>query len=152
MKKMIIPLFAATLLLCSCGDVYRTYETYEVVRPGVEMFTDYIDARGEDWITSGTAGQPGCYVFQEFKFPEITNAVLDKGAVLVYLVDIDNRDNILPYVYPVRNESGQKIMQNIRYDVEKGLLTLIVEWGDFRRYSVEDFKFKVCILSQGTAK
>lgn len=152
MKKMIIPLFAATLLLCSCGDVYRTYETYEVVRPGVEMFTDYIDVRATDWKIDGTQGQPGCYVYQEFKFPEVNATVLDKGAVLVYLVDASGRDNILPYVYPVKNEYGQKLMQNIRYDVEEGLVTLVVEWEDFKVYGLDNFKFKVCILSPGTAK
>ncbi len=152
MKKMIAPLFAALLLFCSCGDVYRTYETYEVVRPGVEMFTDYIDAMGRDWKIDGAEGKPGCYVYQEFKFPEVNKAVLDKGAVLVYLVDASGRDNILPYVYPVKNESGQKLMQNIRFDVDEGMITLVVEWEDFKIYRLDDFRFKVCILSQGTAK
>ena len=39
-------------------------------------------------------------------------------------------------------------MQNVRYDVEKGKLTLIIEWEDFRNYAnpQEKFSYKVCIL------
>jgi len=151
MKKIVISMATAALLFCGCGDVYRTYETYEIVKQGTDMFVDYIDARGADWQLSGTEGQPGCYVYQEFRFDEITDAVLNTGAVLVYLVDADGRDNILPYVFPVDN-GEVLIMQNIRFDVERGILTLIIEWQDFHKYIQGDYKFKVCILQPGTDK
>ena len=153
MKRLIISFGVFTaLLLSSCGDEYPTYttvnNTYEVIRPGVQMFTDYIDAAGDKWQTEGIEGKPGFYVYQSFSFPEINSNVLEKGAVLVYMVDADGRDNILPYVYPVINENSRILMQNTRYDVEEGLLTLIIEWEDFKNYSNPDdtFSFKVCIL------
>ena len=102
MKKAFIPVVLGTMMLCGC-DVYRTYETYEVVKQGTDMFVDYIDAKGDKWERSGIEGNPGFYVYQEYRFNEITDDVLDKGAVLVYLVDADGRDNILPYVFPVDN-------------------------------------------------
>ena len=148
MKKIIIPLATLALLFCSCGDVYRTYETYEIVKQGTDMFVDYIEARGTDWQLSGTQGTPGCYVYQEFSFKEINQEVIDKGAVLVYLVDADDRDNILPYVFPVDN-GHELIMQNIRYEVERGILTIVIEWQDFKKYIQGDYKFKVCILTPG---
>ena len=149
MKKILFPIVLSALFLSGC-DVYRTYETIEVVKQGTDMFVDYIDAAGADWKLSGTEGQPGCYVYQEFRFDEITSDVLNNGAVLVYLVDAENRDNILPYVFPVDN--GQElIMQNIRFDVEKGILTIVIEWQDFRKYTQGDYDFKVCILQPGKA-
>ena len=147
MKTAFIPVVLGTLMLCGC-DVYRTYETYEVVKQGTDMFVDYIDAKGDKWERSGIEGNPGFYVYQEYRFNEITDDVLDKGAVLVYLVDADGRDNILPYVFPVDN-GHELIMQNIRYDVEKGILTIIIEWQDFKKYEQGDYRFKVCILQPG---
>ena len=47
--------------------------SYEV---GVDMEVIYIDAKKNNWQISGKEGEEGCYQFQEFKFPEITNAVL----------------------------------------------------------------------------
>ena len=147
MKKIVFPIVLSAILFSGC-DVYRTYETYEVIKQGTDMFVDYIDAYGADWKLSGTEGQPGCYVYQEFRFDEITDNVLNEGAVLVYLVDAEGRDNILPYVFPVDNHS-ELIMQNIRFDVEKGILTLIIEWQDFRKYLQDNYRFKVCILKPG---
>ena len=155
MKKIILPIVLSALLLSGC-DVYRTYETYEITKQGTDMFVDYIDALGSDWELSGTEGQPGCYVYQEFYFDEITRDVLDRGAVLVYLVDADGRDNILPYVFPVDN-GHDLLMQNIRFEtertkingVERGVLTLVIEWQDFKKYIQSDYRFKVCILSPG---
>ena len=150
MKKIFVPVIAASLLLSGC-TFHEHYDTYEVVQQGTDMFVDYIDAKGQDWKLSGTEGQPGCYVYQEFRFDEITDAVLENGAVLVYLVDADGRDNILPYVFPVDN--GQElIMQNIRFDVEKGILTIVIEWQDFFKYTQGDYRFKVCILQPGAKK
>lgn len=147
MKKIFIPVIAASLLLSGC-TFHEHYDTYEVVQQGTDMFVDYIEAKGNDWILSGTEGQPGCYVYQEFRFDEITQNVLDKGAVLVYLIDADGRDNILPYVFPVDN-GYELIMQNIRFDVEKGILTIVIEWQDFKKYNQGDYEFKVCILQPG---
>ncbi|MBR4811126.1 MAG: hypothetical protein IK039_05125 [Bacteroidaceae bacterium] len=149
MKKIFIPVIAASLLMSGC-TFHEHYDTYEVVQQGTDMFVDYIVAKGNDWIPSGNEGQPGFYIYQEFEFPEITQNVLENGAVLVYLVDADGRDNILPYVFPVDN--GQDLlMQNIRFDVEKGILTIVIEWQDFRKYPQGDYDFKVCILQPGKA-
>ena len=155
MKKAFIPVVLGTLMLCGC-DIYRTYETYEVVKQGVDMTTVQIKALKGDWIDSKEGeGNPGFYVFQQFKFNEITNEIFKRGTVLVYLVE-KNPDytskHILPYVYP-RNisfdEGSIQIMQNIRYEIEPGLLTICVEWQDFYKCDLEDFTFDVCIVSPG---
>lgn len=67
MKKIVFPVLAA-LLLSGC-DIHETYETYEIVKEGTDMFVDYVTAKGNEWLNSGTEGQPGFYVYQEFTFP-----------------------------------------------------------------------------------
>lgn len=146
MKKIVIPVIA-TLLLGGC-QFHDTYETYEIIKQGTDMFVDYIQVDKNQWLNSGTPGQPGFYVYQEFEFPEIDNEVINNGAVLVYLVDGEGRDNILPYVFPVDN-GHDLLMQNIRYEVERGILTIVIEWQDFQRYDQGDYEFKVCILQPG---
>ncbi|MBO5932271.1 MAG: hypothetical protein J6Q19_00910, partial [Bacteroidaceae bacterium] len=113
---------------------------------GVDMEVIYIDAKRNNWQISGKGGEEGCYQFQEFNFPEITNAVLNEGAVLVYYIDKEGRDNMLPLVLPY-DEGRETVIETIRFDCEKGYLTLIIESSDFMAVpSSRDIRFKVCIL------
>lgn len=134
LKTLVVALFVAfTFAGCS----------YEV---GVDMEVIYIDAKRNNWQISGKEGEEGCYQFQEFKFPEITNAVLNEGAVLVYYIDKEGRDNMLPLVLPY-DEGRETVIETIRFDCEKGYLTLIIESSDFMAVpSSRDIRFKVCIL------
>lgn len=158
MKKIVFPIAAVALMLCSCGDVYKTYETYEIVKQGVDMSTYTIKAPRNNWHESMHGeGNPGYYVYQQFEFPEITPQVFKNGSVLVYLIEENpeyTSKHILPYVYSrdLTDDYGKhfQIMQNIRFEVEPGLLTVAVEWQDYYSCPLdEDFTFSVCILSQG---
>lgn len=148
MKKIFLLLFAAMLTFSGC-DIHTT----KIIN-GPEMYTDYITARGDsngsinkNWKTSGNPGNQGCYVYQEFAFNEITRNVIKNGAVMVYLVDADGRDNALPYIHSF-DDRPDIVTENIRCEVEKGLLTIIVTWNNFETYTItEDLKFKVCILN-----
>ena len=145
MKAKVLMILAICLgaVSCTSGDVYHN----ETIIKGVSIFTDRIEALGDKWQESGRVGTPGYYLYQEYKFPEITQDVINKGAVLVYLIDADKRENILPYVYPLDN-GANLVMQNFRFEVEKGILTLVVESQDFGDYGRLDSKyiFKVCII------
>ena len=150
MKKLFIPLLA-TLFLSACH-----IDNYDVVKEGADIATYEIEAFHNEWIDSKEGeGNAGFYVFQQFDFPEITDEVFRKGSVLVYMVE-RNQDytakHILPYVYPrdiIQGPNRFQIMQNIRYEVEPGLLTIAVEWQDFVKCDLEDFKFSVCIIKPG---
>lgn len=136
-KTLLVALFV-TFSFAGCN--------YEIINEGVDMDVIYIDAKKNNWQISGKEGEEGCYQFQEYKFPEITNAVLDEGAVLVYYIDKEGRDNILPLVLPY--DSGREtVMETIRFDCEKGILTLLIEASDFMAFAPDrDIRFKVCIL------
>lgn len=154
MKKFLLSFFAfaSVLFMSSCGDVYKT----EIVKEGVDLFTDYVTATADSWTYFGNEGELGCLIYQDFEFPEISNKVMDEGLVTVYFCareqegnDFVDRDHPLPYVFTVENEHHQVISQNIRYAVERGFLRVIVEWSDSKTYLQDDMQFKVCIMSPG---
>lgn len=130
--------FAALFAFSGCN--------YTVLNDGIEMEVVYIEAKIKNWQLNGEEGTEGCYQYQEFNFPEITSSVLEKGAVMVYYIDKEGRDNMLPLVLPY--ESGREtVVENIRFDCEKNRLTLIIEATDFMAFPPDrDIKFKVCIL------
>lgn len=137
LKSMLIALFAV-FAFSGCE--------YDVINEGLDMDVIYIDAKKKNWQLSGVEGEEGCFQFQEFTFPEITNAVLDKGAVLVYYIDGEGRDNILPLVLPY-DDGRETVIETIRFDCERGMLTLLIEASDFMAFLPDrDIKFKVCIL------
>jgi hypothetical protein len=118
---------------------------------GPKMETINIIAYQRDWsYTAIRSGNKGHYMYQEFSFPEINNDVLNDGAVLVYLIDDAKRDNILPLVLPYyNNDLSGELTENVRYECENGILTIIIESSDFSSAPRDrDMKFKVCILKQ----
>lgn len=144
-KTLLVALFV-TFSFAGCN--------YEIINEGVDMDVIYIDAKKNNWQIFGKEGVEGCYQFQEFKFPEITNAVLNEGAVLVYYKNYHEDkygrehiyDDILPYVLPY-DAGRETVIETIRFDCEKGYLTLIIEASDFMAVPLsEDIRFKVCIL------
>lgn len=138
MKKIYLLLLSALFLFNGC----------EINKFGTKLFTDYIKAPREGWIRDGRAGDAGFNIWQKFEFKEIDKKVIDDGLVMVYFIDEAGRDNILPYVFPVDN-GRELVMQNIRYRVEKGFLTIVIEWSDSEEYAIDyDMRFKVCIMSQ----
>ncbi len=143
-KLLVAVAFCLAAVGCTTGDVYHN----ETIIQGVTLFNDVIEVQGNEWRESGQKGNPGYYLYREFKFPEITASVVKNGAVLVYLIDGENRYNILPYVHPLENDINNLVMQNFRYEVEPGILTLVVEAQDFWDYIPmnSNYKFKVCII------
>lgn len=71
MKKYLLSFLTcvSALFLSSCGDVYKT----EIVKEGVDIFTDYVTAAPDGWVYFGNEGELGCLMYQDFEFPEITN-------------------------------------------------------------------------------
>ena len=141
MKKILL-LFAVIFLMTGC-DVHKTYETYEVVS-GVDLKVVNIEVKDNAWQVVNNPDE-GCYLWQSFPFPEITSKVLNNGAVLAYLIESvgeTERENILPYVFPLDNG----VMKNIRFDYSLGEFTVIAEWSDSQLYTGGNCFIKVCVL------
>lgn len=142
MKKTVLILVTCMFLLCGC-----TFERYEI---GSDISVSYITARYKNWDIEKTAA--GVSLVQSFPMSSITQDVINDGAVMVYFVDEEkDRDNILPYLFPVRIAGSNEIrLQNIRFDIEKWWITIVIEWDDGKECDIlENYKFKVCVISQG---
>ncbi|MCQ2066691.1 MAG: hypothetical protein MJY65_03415 [Bacteroidaceae bacterium] len=151
MKKSVIIATAAVMLaglVSGCTKRYVTEEfiTEEYYVDGDKFDVVYETAYGDSWKRNGRVGSEGCYLYQTIRVPEITEDVIENGAVVVYLVDADGRDNMLPYMRPYQ-DVYPFVYENIRCDVAKGELTIIIESSDFDVVVPSgDYSFKVVIL------
>ena len=132
--KILLPLMATVLLLAGCGRDVELSTTYFTIQPG-------------EWSTQENLG----YAYAEKQFPELTDNVINGGAVMVYYIDENGYDNQLPYLLPYSQMDDQGneglYFENIRYDLRRGWITFIVQQND--NYVIlpsKAMKFKVCIL------
>jgi hypothetical protein len=139
MKKL-IPLVAILCMVSSC----TVNEYYECPESHLVSETFYIDTRAENWQIYD---QPdGLYYFSTWQAPEITQAVLQEGFLSVFCIE-NGRDNQLPYIRPYIDNEQYLYTENIRYDVEQGYITFIVEPSDFyNMYNPGNKQFKVVVV------
>ncbi|MCQ2083876.1 MAG: hypothetical protein MJY58_05235 [Bacteroidaceae bacterium] len=139
MKKTIMFVTLAVAMLFSGCEVV-----------GPEMRTEVIDASARQWNFDNV----DLLYYQDYSFPEINSYVMDKGLVQVSMISVvDGKEvqHALPYVFPVDIYDGPVLVgtttENIRYEVRRGLLTLVIEFGDREAHPIRDnYTFKVTIL------
>lgn len=139
MKKIIMFVTLAVAMLFSGCEVV-----------GPEMRTEVIDASARQWNFDNV----DLLYYQDYSFPEINSYVMDKGLVQVSMISVvDGKEvqHALPYVFPVDIYDGPALVgtttENIRYEVRRGLLTLVIEFGDREAHPIRDnYTFKVTIL------
>ena len=119
---------------------------------GTWIDTYYFPVRPSQWKIAGTYDMAGYYSYAELGLGGLTQAVIENGAVLVYLIETiggQEYDNQLPYIRPF--EDSGYFVRVIRYDLKPGVITFIVEDSDFRvplpPFS-NDVEFKVVIISK----
>lgn len=127
MKKL-LPLFflAATALFASCEIEGPEMKSYEI---GVET---------RDWLTYNEGGVR--YQYTNLSFPEIDSYMMEEGLVEVSLIAVNGGREVqhpLPYTFTVI--AGDRlepytVTETIRYEVSRGLLTLVIEYGDGEVY------------------
>lgn len=142
MKKTVLA------LLLSCVFLFPgcSYEKYEM---GSEIKVSYLTVEPDDWYNENT--QAGSYWSCRFRMDDITSDVIENGAVIAYFIDTrKGTDNVLPYVYPIRvngQEYDEILLQNIRFNIEKGFIKFIAEWSDGTKMDIQEkYEFKVCVI------
>ena len=137
MRKFILALAVLPFLMSGC-----TKETIVHVHQGcVESF--YIDVYPRDWVDD-----PNCtYIYAPFSTNKINSDVINNGIVVVYYIDESGRDNMLPYLLPLRdNNTNELYYENLRFDMSPGKITFIIEDSDFYHATVSrPMKFKVSV-------
>lgn len=136
LTRILLPLMAMAFLFAGCGR-----------EPGVQMRTTYFSIAPGEWQSQDNLG----YAYAECAFPELSEDVIQGGAVMVYFVDDNGYDNQLPYLLPYyetdANGNEGLYFENIRYDLKRGWITFIVQQNDNMIYlPTKKMNFKVCVL------
>jgi hypothetical protein len=101
-------------------------------KDGVQITTRYFDVQPSllEWKAAGDYGLEGYYCYADVRCTELTSSVIEKGAVLVYMIEkVGNEefDNQLPYLIPYDGYT-----RIIRYDLRPGTIGFIAEDVDFK--------------------
>ena len=122
MKKFILPMLAAFLLLTGCGEKARVITSYYKVQPN-------------QWEQAYTLNDDGTYTvnyyYSTWENIDITPEVMDNGVVLAYYIDNDGRDNQLPYTLYFLDDNGVPYQERIEFDIEAGKITFKIKDTDF---------------------
>lgn len=144
MKKLLLPLVAMVLLFAGCTEK-------------AHIITNYYNVHNDQWDAAITTYPDGTYTtnyyYSEWENVDITPDVIDEGIVLVYYIDDNNRDNLLPYTLnhePYVDDNGNQVyyQERIEYDIERGKITFKVCPTDFGVAEVNSdlMRFKVCVI------
>jgi len=151
MKKVFL-VMASAIMLCSCikesgtpGPRGPAGRDGRDGKDGVQITVRYFNIEPSllDWKTAGNFGQAGYYCYAEAQFKELTADVIDKGAVLAYMID-GEYDNQLPYLIPYNGYT-----RVVRYDLRPGTVGFIVEDADFKTQAppfMGTVTFKVVVI------
>jgi hypothetical protein len=136
--------FAAASVTLFSGCVKEYYTTCDHDFAVVDTY--YVTAIPNDWRAE--TGNDGPYFFATHRMPEITTNVINNGIVLCYLIE-NQRDNLLPYLRPWGfNGLDEPYFHNIRFDIERGFITFIIERSDFEFPGIPNWnmEFKISII------
>lgn len=118
MKRTALTLFVAlfvSLIATSCAK--------EVLLESVQTQSDEVTVKFNDWQYANN-GTPYYYCLVDWN--AVTDEVVNNGNVNVYLYE-NGRQSPLPYVYPIPIGNNQYVGENLRFVVETGRITLILE-------------------------
>lgn len=98
--------------------------------------------QSNQWYTRGVFGEPGFQYYYQIDIPGITQAVMNSGAVMVYV-----KQNDLFYPLPaITNFNGY--VNTIQNNVYLGMIEIFVEDTDFQTDPPAQMTFKVVVFDQ----
>jgi len=121
-------------------------------KDGTQINTYYVSVQPNQWKDFGVFDSTGYYCYVEESLSAITPAVIDNGAILVYVIVAENGqdyDHQLPYMLPFY--VGGYFTRVIHYDLQPGKIGFVVQDSDFKT-PLPPFngtvQFKVVIISK----
>ena len=154
--KNTFKVIVALLLVATATSCKKEYITEEYYTQGSQIFTYEYTVKASDWQQGDYFGtRPYWYAIVDDD--DITNQVMDNGAVLGYLWNVyDNNGNAswntLPYVYSyvTSDDDGNDITvaENIRFEYENGIATFVIEDldGVLPEAYPDDLTFKIVVV------
>jgi len=106
-----------------------------------------------DWQASGISGED-LYFYYEISISEITNDIVQKGAVMIYIKQADGSYHALPTTYNFYSSFlGYYYHTTIRYSFNTGKARIEIEDSDMNTYRPEvSLEFKIVIIAGITLK
>ena len=142
MKKFILPMLAAFILLTGCGEKARVITTYYTVSPSQWEYSMTVDP-----VTRIATVD---YAYSTWENIDIDEEVIMNGVVMVYFIDENSRDNILPYTLYKSDDNGVLYQERMEYDIELGKITFKIKDSDFQTMmsmaNIGTLKFKVSVI------
>ena len=143
----------SVILFSGCTkEYYTTYEEYYTTcnHDFAVVDTYYYTVKPGEWREEPAPNRgDGPYLFTTYRLSKITANVIENGVILCYLIDDNGRDNVLPYLRPWGfNSFNEPYSQNVRFDVEQGLITFIIEASDleFPYRPSGNMRFKISVI------
>lgn len=141
MKKFILPMLAAFVMLTGCSEKAR-------------VITSYYTVNSNQWEPATTLNDDGTYTvnyyYSAWENIDITPDVIDNGVVLAYFIDADGRDNLLPYTMYFVGDDGAPYQERIEFDIEAGKITFKIKDTDFNTaasmQNIGTMNFKVSVI------
>ncbi|MBP5326827.1 MAG: hypothetical protein J6Y98_02805 [Bacteroidales bacterium] len=141
MKKFLLPLIALVMLLAGCSEKARVITSYYTVQPNKWQLATAVDGSGNLYVD---------YAYSTWENIDITPEVIDNGVVLVYMIDQDGRDNLLPYTFYFTDPTGKNYQERFEFDVQTGLITFKFKDSDFNTtqslQNIGTLEFKVSVI------
>lgn len=139
MKKTLLLLFVISLFVVSCqGPIGQ-----EGPQGGTNTKIINLVANSTDWVNNPDPN--GKYYSVHYPMSEITPAIFNDGAVIVYYLDDSNVQQPLPYVRHFQNTAGN-FTRTVDFDYSLGNVNVYVTNSDFAIDPPIAMKFRVVIL------
>jgi hypothetical protein len=106
----------------------------------LEQFTYTIQSN--QWYTRGTFQQPGFQYYHQIDAPEVTQSVMDNGAVMVYIKQSD-----LFYPLPAITDY-ETYVTTVQFNVYLGMVEVFIEDTDFQTQAPGAMTLKVVVFDQ----
>ena len=136
MKKLFL-ILAIALAVISCRDsVSDQLDTKQIIS---------LKVNSSDWIEN--TDNAGLNRFYSYHFPvsEINSNIYNNGAVVGY-IELDNRQQALPYVRHFENSKGTTWTRTVDFDYSAGGVNIYVTNSDFVSDPPETMNFRIVLM------
>ena len=147
MKRILLTVLSALTLGITATSCVK--ETHEVYLESSGTRVKEVTVKFNEWVQDDDGVN---YVYCPVDWDILTDHVVYDGNVSVYLYE-DGRQSPLPYVYPIGyitydDGTGAFVAENLRYDLEVGRLTIIMQDLDggkpvISRANTPDMTFRI---------
>jgi hypothetical protein len=136
MKKLFL-ILAVALAVISCRDsVSDELDTKQIIS---------LKVNSADWVEN--TDNAGLNRFYSYHFPinEINSTIYNNGAVVGY-IELDDRQQTLPYVRHFENSNGIMWTRTVDFDYLKGGVNIYVTNSDFMSDPPETMNFRIVLM------